>query len=233
MKGETSAVLVLCRTALVWQVLCCMRPLTLTVLLLTSCHATSRGSDDDGSGVVADAGSRCPAAVPADGEPCMGPPGTTLACEYGGNTYTRCTTFAICAADEANPAFRWIVGRPDPGCGIQPQRCAATFDAVKVDSPCTQLDITCDYPEGACGCVSCASDGGSPGAWQCRRWSEAGAGCPARRPRAGTPCPVDDVICSWNQCCSGLSLGEDQQCQLGSWEPFANGGCQCGMRLCP
>ena len=169
---------------------------------------------------------RCPAAPPSDGDPCSPEP-SPIECEYGGDAFGQCATFAECALSNTDRTFRFQVDAPGPCTPPNPKGCPATF-AATASMPAPNPDgsgPTCHYAEGVCDCV--ASGGfmipGKPSChWMCR--DAAGGdgsldpGCPWPRPLAGDRCPVG-LRCNYDggDCATMPSLGPGMLCQNGYW----------------
>jgi len=176
---------------------------------------------------------RCPADVPAAGKPCDPRP-APLECEYGGDAFGRCTTFAACAL-QPDGSFAFVVDR-DTSCGPNPAACPASFAAAMagVDGggapACVRTSLVCAYPEGVCGCGTDSSTS----TWACRARDSVteyprGAGtCPSTRPLAGDGCASEGASCGYGSPCSpDLSLGPSLICENGYWEELGAGppGC--------
>ncbi len=147
----------------------------------------------------------CPASVPTDGEACSGE--TAAPCEYGDDTLFGCNTIASCYAGA------WSLSTPiEPTCPTTvPSSCPSSFVEAKAPTSqpaCASYSgrLVCFYPEGSCVCggglISCTVPL---------------AGCPATRPRAGTPCSTGPGGCAtWGTgSCDGASL----TCGCGVWQP--------------
>ncbi len=186
--------------------------------------ATEDGANGDGGG---DGGSgACPSAVPVAGAGCDAP---GLWCEYGGGAHGRCSTRAACAKKSGNGgggAVEWSVFGPDLPCA---NIAACPGDFAGSGAGCPVLYGVCDYDAGRCACAECADgDGGRPWQWQCRAWGDVTAllvdaglastpgACPPDRPRLGTDCVDEGVVCGYDAC-YGVSLGPYQACVNGRW----------------
>jgi hypothetical protein len=164
---------------------------------------------------------RCPSAPPSQGDSCNPEP-APLECEYGGNAWARCTTFAECAV-QPDGEFRFQLD-PVSGCGPNAPQCPSSFaEGVAMagsGSPadagsCSAFGTVCDYAEGVCGCDGCS--------WLCRSRTDVAStsakdSCPERRPLAGDPCVVESQICDYDRLClPAISLGPSMICQHGNW----------------
>ena len=110
--------------------------------------------------------------------------------------------------------------------------CPSSYTGRAEGTPCFTVLTACDYPEGRCGCLVCELGPQSFGfAWSCRRWDSGGVGCPARSPASSSPCDVEGLVCRYAAYCS-VSVGDDLQCQGGTWQP-APPLDKCGYRSCP
>jgi hypothetical protein len=169
---------------------------------------------------------RCPANPPSDGDPCS-PDLSPIECEYGGDAFGQCTTFAECALSYTDGAFRFRVAAPTACAPPNPQDCPASFALATSRAPQNPSPgSTCYYPEGVCGCVVpragvMLATMTPPCTWICRNgasgdsWLE--PGCPWPRPLAGDPCATD-LRCDYDGECSGEpSLGPGMICQQGHW----------------
>ena len=117
--------------------------------------------------------------------------------------------------------------------------CPASFGTGEGHA-CPLSPGTCDYPEGRCGCLDCVPDGGTgvitSSYWHCRAWTDLPTGCPSPVPATGTACSFDGgLVCNYDPCCTGPSLGPSMQCSGGTWQPdpILSGGCACAIRRCP
>ena len=146
--------------------------------------------------------SACPATMPAVGSPCSGfsPVG---GCEYGDDPWHACNTILVCYGGPA-----WSLKPSDGSCpGLVPAECPATLADARAVSMCSsgQTDHpTCRYPDGVCNCTTGPAFTCSP---------PPGAGCPATRPRSGTPCSGSCPTWGTGQC-----DGESMVCGCGVWQ---------------
>ena len=154
----------------------------------------------------------CPPTEPIDGTPCAGtvPAG---GCEYGVDPQYFCGTIALC-----DPTRGWVtqIGLGSPTCPTSLSfSCPPSFDEAQATSSqlaCASLptNLTCTYPEGRCDCEQGLS------VLTCT--APAPAGCPATRPRAGTPCSTAVGSCSaWG---TGICDGQSMTCTCGLWRPL-------------
>ncbi len=176
---------------------------------------------------------RCPAKPPAQGDPCDPEP-VPLQCEYGGDAWARCTTAASCQLFplDGGGAFQFDVSTATdcppnpPGC---PPDFASALSLIDAGAPPSGADASalggpaCIYTEGICGFPE-SSPSGACG-WMCRQFADVGAGCPAPRPLAGTPCSDDGLGCSYDEPCGPhFSFGSNMVCQFGHWARVESGG---------
>jgi hypothetical protein len=162
----------------------------------------------------------CPSSPPPPGTPCNPQP-PPLECEYGGDAWGRCTTFAACAEQPGGGfAFQFD---PQSACSPNPTSCPSTFSdglalagsatVMDADGGCPGPSIVCSYPEGVCGCLPRLSGC----QWNCRSRTSV-APCPAVRPLAGDPCFNEGEQCPYGDPCQyELSLGPSMTCQHGNW----------------
>jgi hypothetical protein len=135
------------------------------------------------------------------------------------------------AADRAAAETGGVETGSEAGSGVGLQ-CPSSFTGRADGTPCFSVLTACDYPEGRCGCLVCELGPQSFGfAWSCRRWDSGGVGCPARSPASSSPCDVEGLVCRYAAYCS-VSVGDDLQCQGGTWQP-APPLDKCGYRSCP
>jgi hypothetical protein len=158
-----------------------------------ACGGTTAGGDG-GSGGDGSSGGGCPASFPSDGTTCSQ---TGLECEYPG-TAQFCSRLTSCHGTFTHS---------DGVCGMPPGgMCPATKAQVMVGQACNAA-ITCDYPDGRCGCVfpagPVALDGGGL-TWKC---TVAPASCPTERPLLGTACSTEGQTCDYGACSLGGNGG--------------------------
>src|SRR4051812_21064550 len=153
----------------------------------------------------------CPSVVPTNGAPCTGS-SSVGGCEYGSDSNYTCGTTAMC-----DPRYGWSVQTLSDGLQcptVLPSSCPASFVDAEAASPqlaCASLptNLSCLYPEGRCSC--------SQGLTVLTCTPPAPAGCPAARPRAGTPCSAEAGSCTaWG---TGICDGQSMVCRCGFWQP--------------
>jgi hypothetical protein len=152
----------------------------------------------------------CPSTVPTSGAPCPGssPVG---GCEYGSDPSYTCGTIATC-----DPRSGWFVQTLSDGLQcptVLPSSCPPSFAEAAGASPqlaCASLpaNLTCLYPEGRCSCY--------PGLTVLTCPAAVPSGCPAARPRSGTPCSTAGPCTSWG---TGICDGQSMICRCGLWQP--------------
>jgi hypothetical protein len=190
----------------------------------------ARGGDEVCQGVWVGVGwpcytPSCPPSPPAPGSPCS----LGEVCEYGTSNVAGCDTTAMCG--DAGPGFVpfplsgsfpplpiWLVSGPDAGyasCQASAQSaCPASFDTVPRGGGCDGGPAFCDYPQGRCECVAAA---GSPGpTWSCQ---DPAPPCPKPRPRIGSSCAQEGLVCAYGPC--GSSDSPTQICRSAVWLPLA------------
>jgi hypothetical protein len=188
------------------------------------------------------AGSMCAAIVDPNAVLASAPSTRRLGapCEYGTSHVSVCDTFATCpfALDGGPPPIasvwpdaglrpglrplfevvgNWAVGGPDGGalCQVPDQHlCPASFDTVPRGADCTGEPAFCDYPQGRCRCASPA--GSATPTWSCQ---DPAPLCPRPRPRLGTACIKEGLVCAYGSC--GALDSDIQICQQGQWSPIA------------
>jgi hypothetical protein len=174
---------------------------------------------------------RCPANPPASGDPCSPDP-APLECEYGGDAFHRCTTYAACVMDLSG-AFHFSVDPPSACTPPNPPACPSSFAeastlAARLDADGGSIDagspldgIVCNYAEGVCGCG--IPYRGATCVWSCnsgRSLPDGGTDsrCPMPRPLAGDPC-TPGLECAYDVGCGDTrSLGPSMICTAGYWE---------------
>ena len=232
---------------------------TLTVISLQPFHDAARGVIagsytvvDDFALVGSDAGAppvprvdgavasgqardpRCPSKAPSPGDACNPMP-APLDCEYGGDTWGRCTTFALCAL-QPDGSFGFQTST-DTSCGPNPAPCPAAYGTstegpgapsgdgdVPAGSTCSDNGIACSYAEGVCSCEPAfAADASVVLSWNCRARTDVTASpsaltCPAKRPLAGDGCSSEGEKCGYDSPCGPQpSLGPGMICTNGYW----------------
>jgi hypothetical protein len=161
-------------------------------------------------------------------------------CEYrASDAHPTCVARLECYASGPNAQPSWHLTQPDPTCGTRPASCPSSYAAGiqtgLAGLACSvQESAACDYAEGRCSCLPCAStDGTSPhGIWSCRAWDSGGAGCPAISPLAGTACPTANQFCTYGGLCS-VAVGDDLECKAGFWQQMISAAGSCVLGMCP
>ncbi|HEX3905279.1 MAG TPA: hypothetical protein VH853_20805 [Polyangia bacterium] len=148
----------------------------------------------------------CPATLPSMGAPCTAR-GLAAVCEYGDDPWYGCNTVAYC---DSQGGWHTVISS-EPDCPTtMPSGCPASFAEAMSggQSTCALApdgELTCRYPEGACGCTAAGFTCSAP----------ASAGCPATRPHAGTACAAPCM--TWG---SGICDGQSMKCLCGTWQPI-------------
>jgi len=225
--------------------LCRMRStLALSLWLLTSavaCGGTSQhepasnggtsgatgGSGTSGSASGGEGGgsaSRCPAAVPDEGDACKvsaaGGSGfgfTAADCSWGDDIRPVCRTRGVCNDG------KWTITAPAAGCSEPPLPAACSAQQPTVGSQCDSPDLQCWYDDGSvCTCSPCRNGAAypicqtiDPPEWACVKPM---AGCPNPPAQAGTDCQDAGLQC-------GTSCELPIRCEGGVW--------QWGQEMCP
>jgi hypothetical protein len=176
----------------------------------------------------------CPATMPMENSSCTN---AGLSCEYGSSPILGCDTLATCIPRAMDPSGGfgdidgvWTLQKPDgglpclpapagdcpsPDTQIQGQSCDSYWARAGSPGP-----VACDYGDKRCECA----DGPSVSTitWRCSDPLLAGPGCGAR-PRVGSPCPQDGLICNYGTCeitggvteiCEGRWIGINQSCTV-------------------
>jgi hypothetical protein len=180
--------------------------------------------------------SPCQPLEPIPDAPC---PAAGVQCEYGKDPHAVCWTLAYCGVPpDGGTTIAWVDDEPDPSCApANDARCPAAFG---VAASCPADPLRCDYAEGRCTCVDCATaDGGEGRNWACRKWTDTGTGgtagptaCPANRPHLGDPCGPEGTTCFYDGACTGIALGPAMQCKDGYWIGTVDPGLACAVRTC-
>jgi hypothetical protein len=172
------------------------------------------GGQNDGS-----PGGGCPSATPANGALCSVP---RLSCEYGGvGEHLLCSTIAECVPTSSG-VYAWLVGAPAADCISSPANnplgCPPSFATLPNGAACPREAVSqCVYDQGVCGCGPCAADGGAPAQqWTCVAWPTPN-GCPAARPRIGTPCAPEGKSCLYGTMCQVNDGEPSLLCKNGVW----------------
>jgi hypothetical protein len=115
--------------------------------------------------------------------------------------------------------------------GQNPIGCPPSFTTLPSGSPCPREPAAqCVYAEGVCGCESCRADGASGNQWSCASWPTPD-GCPAARPRLGSPCATEGRVCGYGTACT-ISDGEPSMaCNGGRWT-IHPGDVPCALTQC-
>ncbi len=201
-----------------------MNPRALLVVGLFALAACGGKQDDPTTGDAGSDGAKadaqplspdCPTAQPSDGASCSH---DGLSCEYGSDPRYTCNWLATCSSGTWSVSTSNDAYCPTPA--TNPSACPATYGAAQQGSACTAVDVPCSYAEGWCSCVFVGGppipDGGGPDSiWMCG--GSLSAGCPASRPRIGTPCTASGVMCAYAPCNTpdGLAVACDPS--TGTW----------------
>lgn len=146
----------------------------------------------------------CPAAMPADGEPCAP---ATLQCEYGNFDWSDCNSTATCTTKG------WSVAPPPAAiCATNNTMCPSTAAEVQRGAACSRAGVTCFFAETTCACSDKVGTGGEA-IWVC---DDPPAGCPGPRPHLGEPCTDDGRVCDYSSCGAAIHNIE-QECRDGYW----------------
>jgi hypothetical protein len=110
----------------------------------------------------------------------------------------------------------WTLGNPDGGDSCQtldPSRCPPSFDTVPRGAGCAGAPSYCDYPLGRCRCAAAEA---SPGPiWSCQ---DPAPLCPQPRPRLGSACAQEGLVCAYGAC--GSTDGDTEICRSAVWLPI-------------
>lgn len=180
-----------------WQMWKASVALAFVTLSWIACGGTTTGG---GAG-------KCPASQPMDGTACSG----SAECEYTG-TQEFCSRITTCGGG--------VFTHVDGTCFPSHPPCPSTKAQVAVGQACT-TSLTCDYPDGRCGCVSPSGppqiDGGGL-SWRC---TAPPSGCPTVPPALGTACSMEGQQCDYGACLFGdrgpYSTPLARQCAGGAW----------------
>ncbi|MGH7285229.1 MAG: hypothetical protein ACRELY_27215 [Polyangiaceae bacterium] len=159
---------------------------------------------DGGSSSDASLSSACPGSIPAAGTPCTI---DGLICEYGSSDLEFCNTVAKCTSGTFD------ITPPEDACQNELDAggtCPATLGEIEAGSACPTFGQACTYAEGSCGCgfVNHSAD-----EWVCD--TSPGAGCPTPRPKLGSTCSPNGLMCDYGAC---TILGNpDMACDGGVW----------------
>ncbi len=160
-------------------------------------------------------GGPCAPSPPSVGAPCDTPP--LQLCEYGPAFHVECDYVLRC-----DPAGGWTI-EFDGGCPFTAQGCPPSLADIDAGGACMNGagQSSCDYPGTNCTCaLACAAGAAPSGFWTC--FSDSGPGCPWPRPRAGTACTQEGIVCPYAPpCCEGSIMN----CTGGYWQLQASGPC--------
>lgn len=160
------------------------------------------GGDASTTSLATPAG--CPAAMPADGEPCSP---AALQCEYGNFAWSDCNAMATCTTKG------WSVAPPPAAiCASNNTMCPSSVAEIQRGAACSSAGITCFFAEATCACSNKVGTGGEP-VWAC---DDPPAGCPVQRPHLGEPCSDATLVCDYSSCGAAVH-NIKQQCKDGYW----------------
>jgi MYXO-CTERM domain-containing protein len=168
----------------------------------------------------------CPATEPAEGDPCtdQGP------CEYGDDPSIDCNRVYWC---DRSGHFQRGAPYSDASCpsmlapGCPPDRASVT-PGETCAGPET---FRCPYADGECDCDPNSRDDGA--SWACfprQTLIASPQDCPARRPRLGTACPKEQLVCSYG---SSFPACTYQGCDTSSCSVWFFGNVACGAPPLP
>lgn len=175
---------------------------------------------------------RCPEVTPRDGDPCDGL--SPFGCEYGGDQFGRCTTYAACAPDSGGTR-RFRVQTPSACRPQNPPQCPPTSspfhqtgspvggktvcDLLGVDAGSDVPLVSCFYATEMCAWVYSSLNGCG---FDCVSYSDFAQWtppCPWPRPLIGDACGVSAHECVYHEVpCAYASAGPPMICQNGYWE---------------
>jgi hypothetical protein len=156
----------------------------------------------------------CPASPPTVDASCAPTPSGEQ-CEYGPSWWLACNDVLRCTSGT------WHGGAglgPGPCGQLDAGTCPATWaEASDVDAATGCPAVDCQYPEGACECLSGCGGGGQlrelvSGSWMCQA---ATTECPSPRPHLGTPCSDATASCQYGWPCG---CGQHLECKDGVWQ---------------
>ncbi len=177
---------------------------------------------------------RCPATPPEPGDPCSPDP-APLECEYGGDSFGRCTTFAECVLDLdlLDGTYHYQLDSATDCTPPNPGECPSTSEAAVelaerevdadagvalflsdagiLDAGTISAGLVCNYPDGLCACEPVQLLSGASGCiWTCRSGTALTAegtttACPWPRPLAGDPCQPG-LLCEYDDLPCGGKL---------------------------
>jgi hypothetical protein len=173
----------------------------------------------------------CPSSPPDSGAPCSN---FELSCEYGSAAFAQCDIYAGCRlsnsttnATDTAPVGVWTLFVPDggPPCAPAPADACPPPSQPIEGMPCSSPSRDCDYADKRCECANGPTPQ-SETTWRCTDPLLAGPGCGAR-PRLGTPCPQEGLVCNYGVC--EIDGGSFEVCQ-GVWTGLGTG---CLPTPCP
>jgi hypothetical protein len=134
-----------------------------------------------------------------------------LVCEYGTSTVPLCDTLATCTKKA------WVIRPPVPNAlacgGGPPIMCPPNFGSVPRGSLCMPAGGYCDYELGRCQCAfRLGGPAHLPAVWMCQ---DPAVGCPKPRPRLGSVCSQDGILCDYGACY--IDGGNQEDCVGGVW----------------
>jgi hypothetical protein len=154
--------------------------------------------------------SGCPAVAPMRESVCWSP---LFECEYGASPNLDCNVLFVCGWHDAGgfgcPTWMQQGGAP---ADCPADTCPESLPMITPGDPCGAPHLNCAYPNATCICASGTSggfDGGDAG-WACFPIQP---GCPSPRPRIGTPCTDDGMLCDYGRSAGGVAT----RCQSGVW----------------
>jgi hypothetical protein len=163
--------------------------------------ADPRASADAGASPV---GLACPATQPANGGSCMP---VDWVCEYGDAPNPYCNFLEKCYGQLGGWSNQAL---PLALCGTGV--CPPSYAVALGGQPCSVQNLDCAYPEGQCTCGR--KDDAGVLVWSCF----SPAGCPEPRPRIGSGCTQDGLLCDYGACAGGVA--EKCTAQLGWMQAF-------------
>jgi hypothetical protein len=174
----------------------------------------------------------CPPAPPGpQSPPLLHMPCTSggVVCEYGTSHVVACDTLGVCTP--LGPSLNSPPGvLPPPGLGemqlIAPDAgnpscgtsdasgCPASFETVPRGANCDGGPAFCDYSQGRCQCAPSA--GSANPTWSCQ---DPAPPCPRPRPRLGSACTQEGLVCAYGSC--GSADSETEMCRSAVWVSLA------------
>jgi hypothetical protein len=149
-------------------------------------------------------GPDCPVLQPANGDSCMP---ADWVCEYGAAPNPYCDFLDKCYGQLGGWSNQSL---PLALCGTG--TCPPSYADALRGQVCPVQNLDCAYPEGQCDCGH--TDDAGLLVWSCF----SPAGCPEPRPRIGSACAQDGLLCDYGVCAGGVA----EQCvlQLGWMQAF-------------